>query len=123
MVDTGVQTSATGSYFPPVFNRPSVLFHPPHTNIDVPVHTAAWEYRAVGVAIVEIGCHASLAGSYRPPVARSPAMFPPPQISIRLPSQTTEKNRRPEGAPVVDTLVQVSATGSYRPPLFAGAEG
>jgi hypothetical protein len=93
VVEVGVQVSVAGSYRPPVLRWKgpypplTILSFPPHTIMRVPVQTAVWAYRAVGVFTVEVGVHESVTGSYLPPVSSS-SLYEPPHTTMRLPVQT-----------------------------------
>src|SRR5712692_6886616 len=117
-----VHASVAGSYWPPVLlalpDREAST--PPQTSMRGPVHTAVWAQRADGAPVVVIAVHASVAGSYWPPVllAKNPEASSPPQTSMRDPVHTAVWDSRADGAPVVVVAVHVSVAGSYWPPVL-----
>src|SRR5712692_1808795 len=84
-----------------------------------PVHTTVWPSRADGAPVVVIAVHASVAGSYWPPVLAKPGSNPsPPQTSMRDPVHTAVWDSRAHGAPEVVIAVHASVAGSYWPPVL-----
>src|SRR5438874_10434615 len=113
-----VQVSVLGLYLAPVLSSPPwKKLAPPHTIISLPVHTAAWLYRAVGALIVLIAVQLSITGLYLPPVFNVLPLFPP-QTIISAPVHTAVCSDRASGAFTVLVGVQVSVLGLYLPPVL-----
>ena len=87
MVLVAVQLSVPGLYLPPVLKIVGG-FHPPHTIISLPVHTAVCWNRPEGTLVVLVAVQLFVPGSYLPPVFKKLKSSHPPQMIISLLVQT-----------------------------------
>ena len=111
MVVVIVQVSVLGLYLPPV-SKALTPSKPPQTIISLPVQTAVWRARAVGVLVTLVAVQLSVLGLYLPPVFNALTSPNPPHTIISLPVQTAVCESRRSGGPAV--AVQVS---SMHPPV------